>query len=114
MKEKNNLEMKFDVYSKNYSQADFPLFKRWEKDQELDSLKDVEEYMKIFQYQKNPEDAYEILENIKQKGNSLVYTFRAVPARDSIAVKENLPTEYIQRKVIPKIELKNKLKKNKK
>ena len=101
--------MKFDIFYKNYFQEELPIFKKWKKDKEVNSLEEVEEYLNIFDnYKRHSGDSYSVLEKIKQNKRSIIYTFRTIPARDSIAVRENLPIEYCQTKIVPEIKLKNK------
>lgn len=100
---------RYDIYFKRESD----LF--YKKDKILNNCLgslDLNRFMDFFQDIQKPideNDSYNKLISVKEGRGSIIYKFREVPARDSIAARNNYPASYIVYKLVPKLKLEKKV-----
>ncbi len=90
-----------------YHSGDYLFFPSYKKDTFF-SGKPLEEIQNFLLRKQNPDnaaDCYSKLEKITEKNGALIYKFRGISGHKSIAMEENIPSEFHFYKIVPKLKL---------
>lgn len=73
------------------------------------TFKEIEEHLEAIQKQKYSGDSYYELLEVKENKGKLIYKFKSIPARDSIARRNNFPERCVYYKIAPRLNLEDSL-----